>query len=148
MNKKFQKFHISIKALIKVQNEFLIIFEPKNSNYPDFVDLPGGRVDENEIFEEVLTRELKEEIGLILNISELNVFEVIQRYKYSFFDNEGFCLCEIINLIELDKKPELVLSKEHANYCWVNKNTNLDSFKFKIKKQKELITKFQQEYCN
>ena len=58
---KQKKYHIGIKALIVKNGKALVLKD--EGRYPGF-DLPGGKIDENESFEQALKRELREEIGL------------------------------------------------------------------------------------
>lgn len=95
----------------------------------------GGHIDENEIPDDALIREVKEEVNLeieILNKSNLNITGNIKRntalpfytnvHSVKDHDHYGlFYICKTSN-------PEyLRLSKESLNYKWFTKDEILDS---------------------
>jgi 8-oxo-dGTP pyrophosphatase MutT (NUDIX family) len=60
-----QLFQIGIKGLIHNQKGQLLLLKiPAWGGNPDYWDLPGGRMEPGETFEQTLRRELKEEIGI------------------------------------------------------------------------------------
>jgi 8-oxo-dGTP pyrophosphatase MutT (NUDIX family) len=60
-----QLFQIGIKGLIRnEQGQILLLKIPAWGGNPDYWDLPGGRMEPGETFEQTLRRELKEEIGV------------------------------------------------------------------------------------
>ncbi|MBP9759501.1 NUDIX hydrolase [Candidatus Dojkabacteria bacterium] len=143
----FQKFHISLKTLIKVEKEFLLLKVSTKYKFGGRIDFPGGRVDNDENFENVMQRELKEEINYDFDIKKLEIIAVNQRFNYGFYKENKICLCEIIFLLNLETKPVIQISPEHEEYYWINSETDLNQFDYKDDNQKNLIIKFQQEYC-
>ena len=60
-----QLFHIGIKGLIRnKEGRVLLLKVPAWGGNPSYWDLPGGRMNPGETFEQTLRRELKEEIGV------------------------------------------------------------------------------------
>jgi 8-oxo-dGTP diphosphatase len=60
-----QLFHIGIKGLIRnKEGKVLLLKVPAWRGRPGYWDLPGGRMNPGETFEQTLRRELKEEIGV------------------------------------------------------------------------------------
>lgn len=68
-----QLFQIGIKALVQnKQGEVLLLGLSKWEGEPAYWDLPGGRMDPGETFIATLKRELHEELGLDLPLTEDN----------------------------------------------------------------------------
>jgi len=60
-----QQFQIGIKGLIRNSaGKILLLKVPAWGGNPEYWDLPGGRMDPGETFEQTLRRELQEEIGV------------------------------------------------------------------------------------
>ncbi|HEX3095891.1 MAG TPA: NUDIX domain-containing protein, partial [Patescibacteria group bacterium] len=64
--KKDTIFLVSLKAVIKFKNRYLIV----KSSYDGKWELPGGLIDENESLTAALKREVKEEVGLSSKIGQ------------------------------------------------------------------------------
>jgi 8-oxo-dGTP pyrophosphatase MutT (NUDIX family) len=57
-------FHVGIKALVTNKaGKILLVELPAWRDRPSYWDMPGGRMDEGESFQETLNRELQEEIN-------------------------------------------------------------------------------------
>ena len=59
-----------VAAIIKKNNQFLIVQRNKNKHLGLKWEFPGGKVQENEIFEKALLREIKEELNIAIIIHE------------------------------------------------------------------------------
>ena len=60
-----QTFQVGVKALIRNdKGDILMVHIPEWSGNSAHWDLPGGRIDTGETFQDTLKRELKEEIGI------------------------------------------------------------------------------------
>ena len=133
---EFQKFHISVKGLIKCNGKFLLLQEQDG-----LWEAPGGRVDEGEILKESLVRELSEELGLKLSHEDIGVLIGIdQRYDYKVGD--GWGLITLFYEINLRNDFEVNLSDEHISYVWVDNETDLNKFNFKNSNQKNIFEGF------
>jgi 8-oxo-dGTP diphosphatase len=136
MNEDFQKFHISVKGLIKFDNSFLLLQE-----HDGIWEAPGGRVNEGELLKEALLRELKEELDFNLSLDDIgNLFEFNQRYDYKL--GNGWCLMTLFFEISLKQKLEINISDEHVNFVWVKKDTDLSKFVFKNPIQRAIFENF------
>lgn len=76
-------------------------------------ELPGGKLDKDENFEEAAVREAQEELGYKLDASELTY------YSSSSSDD----LSVVVFYHYVDEKPKISLSTEHESYKWVNRET-------------------------
>lgn len=139
MKKELQKFHISVKGLVKFENSFLLLQE-----YDGLWEAPGGRVDEGELIKETLLRELEEELNLKLSLDDIgNLIETNQRYDYKLGD--GWCLMTLFYEVILKQYQSIKISDEHVNFIWIKKDTNLDKFIFKNQIQKDIFEKFKKK---
>jgi 8-oxo-dGTP diphosphatase len=105
-------FGLAVRAIIPDENgKILIIKRSTNSKTnPGRWELPGGKVDQNESFDQALIREVYEETGLkivpdhVVGVSEQNLH--IIRAVHIIMS------CMIV-------EGELNLSLEHEGYAWV-----------------------------
>lgn len=70
--------------------------------------LPGGHIDKGEDSKEAIVRELNEETGIVINECKL-----WKTWEYSNGDASD------IYIVYLKEKPEVKISREHAQYKWV-----------------------------
>ncbi len=115
---KDQLFYIGQKALIKKDDEILVL------NDPEFgLDLPGGKIQEGEVnFEKSLKREVKEETGIEIEVGDLffkAFFEFPKKSKHRHRGKKIF----VVFYNALYVSGSIMLSEEHDGYKWINKNT-------------------------
>ena len=73
------KIPISVQLILEKENKILLL-KRKNTGYEDGkYSLPGGHVEANEEIRKALIREAKEEIGINLNIQDIEFYKVINR---------------------------------------------------------------------
>lgn len=114
-------FNAGIKAAIVNDDEVLILTktEPWFSEY----DLPGGRVQGNESFEDCLTRELQEELPGITNVVIHNQLTTLNT-GWTLRGGQG--LLWIIYLVTATLPQPIVLSEEHSSFEWQPLNEFLE----------------------
>lgn len=116
MPKKYANFQLTIKVLIfNDKGDILVVHTPEG-----FMDFPGGRVDETEenfSYQDILQRELSEEIGDNFEYI-LGNFAFITRRFYKLYENN----CHILAIFYEAKylRGEIQLSKEHTSFEWIN----------------------------
>lgn len=144
--KNFQLFHITCKGLIFYKNSFLL----HRANDPEFfgaLECPGGRVDRGEVLEDVLKRELREEIGLDLNTTEhsIELFDLNQRDEVEYGYDDKTQIIEVYYKITIPDQVDIGLKalEEVSSFEWINKNTNLDNFPYKVESRKDIYKKAQ-----
>jgi 8-oxo-dGTP diphosphatase len=120
-DKKLSKhgfFQITQKVFLRKGNSLLIMKDRKSG----YGDLPGGRMDETEFFEDWMLsvkRELEEEMGKLFQYDiEPRPF-LIHKHRVT----EGNHPCVIIGYKAIYKGGEIVLSDEHEFMEWVDVNT-------------------------
>lgn len=114
MSNKFQKFVISQVAVLIRDGKCLVL---EIAEYPGRWCLPGGRIDEGELSEEALARELKEEIN-IGNFKNLGLVSYDIWYPNDDIERG---VCALVFLIE-NNDAEIKLSTEHLGYRWISES--------------------------
>ena len=71
--------------LQNTQNQVLISERPNNKFMAGFWEFPGGKIEEGENGEAAIIREIKEELGLVLQKKDLEPFSFVS-YSYEEFD--------------------------------------------------------------
>lgn len=111
------KMFVATKAFIICDDELLLLKE--SSNYSDAFhidkfDVPGGRVELGQKFDESLLREIKEETGLNVEIGK------------PFFVNESYPTVRGENwqIIRIffecnSKSKDVILSEDHSEFIWI-----------------------------
>ena len=108
-----------VAAIIKRDNQYLIVQRNRNKHLGLKWEFPGGKVQENETFQEALLREIKEELNIIVNIHEKLAEE---KYKDDKIDIVlHYYLCS-------HNKGTMELS-EHEAFEWVEKK-DFDKYDF------------------
>jgi 8-oxo-dGTP diphosphatase len=112
-------YGLAVRAIIIDDDEkILIIKRSANSKTnPNKWELPGGKVETNETFDQALIREVFEETNLKINLD--NVAGVSEQDLHLI---RAVHIIMFGNIIE----GELKLSSEHDGYAWVNFDDLLD----------------------
>jgi 8-oxo-dGTP diphosphatase len=127
---KLQK--IGVSAFIHTDGKVLLLKRAKDKNvFPEFWELPGGKLEYSEKPEIGIAREVKEETGLKIKVnSPYATFSYLWGETH-FVDIQFFCT--------IKGKSEVKISSEHQEYRWAGKNQLAD---LKITKQmREVILK-------
>lgn len=115
---------IVLTGILKSNDEFLVVKRSENDDlYPGAWEFPGGHLENGETLKEGLKRELFEEIGFN------SEFEPIITHYYDEVKNKNNELIhdlEIDFIINVNKSDvNVILSKEHSDYNWVKKDSEL-----------------------
>ncbi len=94
------------------QNQILITERPEGKFMAGYWEFPGGKIEENETPEEALQRELYEEIGIEVDLKDLDPF-----YFISSPYPEYHALLPIFHIIRWKGTPE---GKEGQRLAWVS----------------------------
>ncbi len=118
-----------VAAVIKRNNYYFIAQRNRNKHFAYHFEFPGGKVDNQETFENALKREIKEELAI--NIKILH-FIASKKHKDDKIDvNVHYFLCESLD--------ENIILSEHEDMKWVQKN---DLIKFKMAPGDSKIIKY------
>lgn len=116
MEKSEKRINVVVKGLLVRGDSFLAV---KRSDYSlsrvGEWELPGGRLEFGESPENALKREFTEETGLKIDV-------VKTLYTWTVIRNN---VNQIVGITFLCKVPEdavPVLSREHTEYAWINKD--------------------------
>ena len=100
-----------VAAIIKKDNQYLIVQRNKNKHLGLKWEFPGGKVDKNESFESALKREIQEELNI-----EINIFKKIAEETYK---DEKIDI--ILHYYLCSQKNGTITLSEHENLAWVAK---------------------------
>ena len=106
-----------VAAILKKNNQFLIVQRNKNKHLGLKWEFPGGKVQESETFEKALLREINEELNITIIIHEKIAEEKYNDDKIDIVLH--YYLCS-------HKSGAMELS-EHEAFSWVEKK---DFFKY------------------
>ncbi|TDW14667.1 8-oxo-dGTP diphosphatase [Breznakia blatticola] len=117
---------IAVKALIQKQNDFLVLHktveESKFDASDSLYDLPGGRVEADEMMNDALIREVFEETGIQIQQEQIQK----EVNKVDVQRKDGTSLHVITYLVHVNTE-KITLSDEHEAYMWLNKSSDLYS---------------------
>lgn len=118
MNNKPVIQKIVLAGVVLDNNKILIIKRNKNEKtYPKIWELPSGKREVLESSEAALKREIKEETSLDIEIIKLiSVFDYVIEKENEFIDSTQ------INFLVKAINNHVVLSEEHEEFAWINKN--------------------------
>lgn len=114
-------FGLTMRGIIKKDEKILLLKRhPKSKNGPCQWELPGGKVERNEFFDEGLVREIKEETSL--NVSVDSFCEAVQQ------DFPNRSTVQVIMYLNLLDDCDVKISDEHVDYTWagISEVKNLD----------------------
>ena len=144
--KNYQLFHITCKGLIFHRNSFLL-HKASDPEYFGALECPGGRIDNGELLESVLKRELLEEV--VLNLNAINhtieLFALNQRNEIEYGWDDKTQIIEIYYKITIPDSVDLKVKalEEVSGFEWIDKYTNLDNFLYRVASRKNIYKKAQ-----
>ena len=100
-----------VAAIIKKNNQYLIVQRNRNKHLGLKWEFPGGKVHDNETFEEALSREIKEELNITINM-----YEKIAEEKYK---DEKIDI--VLHYFLCSQKSGTIKLNEHEDLAWVEK---------------------------
>jgi 8-oxo-dGTP diphosphatase len=107
-------FFVGVKAIIAQDGKVLLL---KDSSRPDFWDVPGGRIDDNETIEQTLLRELHEELP---NHQNPKIGKLINAYRVPGSIKDDLGLVLLFYKVDVELPQDVQLSDEHTAYEWVS----------------------------
>lgn len=109
-----QQFYVGLKGLVHDPERGILLVHKTDEEH-QFWELPGGRMDEGESFEQALTRELQEEIP---NIGAIAIGESIGAFKVNRTFPDGIGLVLLYFHVRATIPDPLMLSDEHDGYVF------------------------------
>ena len=100
-----------VAAIIKKNNQYLIVQRNRNKHLGLKWEFPGGKVRDNETFKEALSREIKEELNISINIHKKIAEE---KYKDEKIDI-------VLHYYLCSQKSGTITLNEHENLKWLEK---------------------------
>ena len=136
----FAYFQVSLKTILRKEDSILLLITPDG-----YYDFPGGRIDKSEInlnFNDVLARELREELGNDLKFKTDNVAFVSKR----FYDKNNTNYHILATFFEAQwLEGNITLSNEHTKSRWIKPHSILINPEKFISKDEYIQYKY---YCD
>ena len=104
-----------VAAVIKKNNTYLIAQRNKKKHLGLKWEFPGGKVDFNETFEEALSREIKEELNILIKIQQKIGQEKYKDEKIDIIIHYYLCSYES-GIIKLNEHEDLVWAEKNNFY--------------------------------
>ncbi len=124
MASQIDSYQVSLKLFLKNKEGKILVLHtiPKNGQI-EKLDIPGGRIDENEFsvsFENILRRELGEELGddLVVDISSKPIG--LGRKKYSSSESSKEFSILFIFFEGTFHEGEIHICDEYSGFSWVS----------------------------
>ena len=108
-----------VAAIIKKDNHFLIVKRNRKKHLGLKWEFPGGKVKENETFEDALKREIKEELNIKISLQDKIAEE---KYKDEKIDI-------VLHYYLCNEKSGTIELNEHEDLAWVEKK-DFDKYDF------------------
>ena len=108
-----------VAAIIKKNNQYLIVQRNRNKHLGLKWEFPGGKVHENENFKKALTREIQEELNITINM-----YDKIAEKKYK---DEKIDI--VLHYYLCSQKSGTIKLNEHEDLAWVEKK-DFDKYDF------------------
>lgn len=114
MQRDYAHYHVGLKILLKKDDKILFL----KSSTRKLFDLPGGRIDDieyNTPLEEILDREIKEELGEDV---KYKLGQPVFQFR-RFFPRKNWKI--FLTVYEAEYvSGKIQISDEHSEYLWIN----------------------------
>jgi len=114
-------FELTVKVvIINDEKKVLVLHRSKDDPIsPEKLDLPGGKIMVGEKIEEALNREIKEELGI-----EVEIGPVVH-----YIDWEEINYCKGFRFLAFYQNGEIKISEEHSSFEWMEIDEAISKFK-------------------
>ena len=116
-----QKMFVANKALIFNKEGKVLLVRDAGSSQDHKIgqgkwDIPGGRMDkEDRSLQEALLRELKEELGIEVDVSDA---DILMASLWSINGDDERRVTAIVYILHIKEAITVTLSQEHDDYRW------------------------------
>lgn len=106
-------YGLTMRGIVKNDNDEILILKrhPKSKTNPCKWELPGGKIEKGEFFDEALIREIKEETNLDVKVGDFG--EAVQ-------DDYPHKRTVQLIMYATDIKGDVEISDEHEDWMWAS----------------------------
>ena len=102
-------------SILQKKNKYLVSKRPSHKTFAEYWEFPGGKLERNENFYDAIIRELYEELGIVVQIKDLNI---IDNVTHSYKKNEVIIMAVFL----LKKWTGAIKARESQTIKWVSKS--------------------------
>ncbi len=102
-------------SILQKKNKYLVSKRPSHKTFAEYWEFPGGKLERNENFYDAIIRELYEELGIVVQIKDLNI---IDNVTHSYKKNEVIIMAVFL----LKKWKGKIKARESQTIKWVSKS--------------------------
>ena len=102
-------------VIIGPNDTYLMLYRNQHPRFGNDADIPGGSVEAGEQPIEGMLREVKEEIGIVVQANVVQ--KIYEGTRYGKLDVEY-----LLYSVTLTTEPQITLSWEHSGYEWLSRN--------------------------
>jgi len=108
--------------IIDEQDQYLLLIRDNHPRFGNDPDLPGGTIEYGESPETAAVREVEEEAGISIPVSDIELL-------YKGLDYSVHGIEYSLYLARVSPRPKVVVSWEHASYAWLSREDFLNTTK-------------------
>ncbi len=108
-------FYVGIKGVIIRDDKVLLLRANGGKGRRDIWEMPGGRIDDDEVIQQTLTRELHEELA---NINNITIGRILHATRLPWNIDNTNSLTLIFYQVTADFDGDPVISDEHMDWRW------------------------------
>lgn len=118
---------VVIKAALVNKNDEILFLKRSSENKTDVGkwEFPGGKLEKGQLTNEVLIRELQEEVGVDIADRERNSLAHVYSQHAEVEGYEDITIVTLTYMIRSEGE-DITLSHEHDDYKWVSKENALE----------------------
>lgn len=106
-------------VVVAPEGRYLLLYRSNHPMFSDDPDLPGGTIEDGETMDQAAVREVEEEIGVSVSVTDIQQLYFGDDYSY-----HGTIYA--LYIVHVAAQPAVTLSWEHSSYEWLDRDTFIE----------------------